>query len=474
MNTSEQTETVIERRKFFYQNTKKVAAEFCDASPIHGIRHLAGRDKLLVEKIWWILLFFLSLYFCLTYMYAVIEKWLKDPIIVSFDHQPSSIYSIPFPAVTICPETKVKASELNVSHTFQLVRSGELNESMDAERVRKLLALLQLCEHDLYDRSETVTQDNDMLRLLRKMAIPSFEVFQSCDWKGHPMDCMDLFKTTLTEKGFCYSFNVLANNDLLRKEELDSNYAFNSERRTSQWSLDFGYQSGIGSNAFPHRVITGGYHGSLAVTLKVNKSDVDYFCGNSFQGFKGLLHMPNEYPQLMHQFFRIPLNQELIITVVPQVMSIGERAQQYQPEQRQCYNSNERSLRFFKIYTKKNCEIECLTNYTFELCGCVRFSMPRPPGAPICSLRDAPCCRKAQIRKLKLQAKVEDTEDSYLPKHYCNCLPTCNNIDYHWQVSQAAWDWQKDRLVTLAPVLENECSTSDGCIDETSAFHFVN
>lgn len=67
-------------------------------------------------------------------MYYVYEKWERDPIIVSFDEQSSSIYTIPFPAVTICPETKVKASELNISHTFELVRKNQLNESMDEER----------------------------------------------------------------------------------------------------------------------------------------------------------------------------------------------------------------------------------------------------------------------------------------------------------------------------------------------------
>ncbi|XP_053687608.1 pickpocket protein 28-like isoform X2 [Sabethes cyaneus] len=456
MSNDVRKEPVAQRKQYFYQHTKQVAAEFCETTPIHGISHLIGRNKLLVERIWWILLFVLSLYFCLIYMYSIVEKWLDNPIIVSFDRDHSSIYSVPFPAVTICPETKVKASVLNVSHTFQLVRSGKLNESMDGERVRKLLALLQLCEHDLYDRSETATEDNDMLKLLRKMAIPSFEIFQSCFWKGHPVECLDVFKTSLTEKGFCYSFNTIANNDLLRNEELDPSYAFNSEKRASHWNLDFGYQTGVGINAFPHRVITGGYLGSLAVSLLVNKSDVDYFCGNSFQGFKVILHMPNEHPQLMHQFFRIPLNKELIVTVVPHVTSIGPRAQQYRPEQRHCFNSRERHLRFFQIYTQKNCEIECLTNYTLKLCGCVRFWMPRSPGAPICALRDSPCCRKALSLVHKLQAKAEEAEDSDLPKQFCNCLPTCNNIEYHWQVSQAAWDWQNDRLVAVSPVLENK------------------
>ncbi|XP_058834797.1 pickpocket protein 28-like [Topomyia yanbarensis] len=430
-------------------HSKKIAVEFCDGTPIHGIKHLIGKDKLLVERIWWITFFVLSLYFCFNYIHSVYERWLIDPIIVSFDHQAASIYTIPFPAVTICPETKVKASELNVSHTFMLVRNGELNETIDKERVQKLMALLQLCDLDLYDRSKKTFNDTDMLSLLRNMSIPSFEVFSACYWKGRQRECLDLFKTSLTDKGFCYTFNSLANNDILRKEELDPKYAFNSETRASDWSLDAGYTVGAGSHSFPHRTITGGYHGGLAVTLLVNTSDVDYFCGNSFQGFKVFLHMPNEYPQPYH-FFRIPMDHELIVTVNPYVMAIERQAQQYPADIRKCYSTNERYLRFFKIYTKQNCEIECLTNYTFNMCGCVRFSMPRPPGVPICSLRDNPCYRKALVSVQKIEAKaVDESEDT--PEGYCNCLPTCNDIEYQTQVSQAHWEWERNVLEKQSP-----------------------
>lgn len=34
-------------------------------------------------------------------------------------------------------------------------------------------------------------------------------------------------------------------------------------------------------------------------------------------------------------------------------------------------------LRFYKNYTQANCEMECLSNYTKNECGCVKFSMPR-------------------------------------------------------------------------------------------------
>lgn len=43
---------------------------------------------------------------------------------------------------------------------------------------------------------------------------------------------------------------------------------------------------------------------------------------------------------------------------------------------RQCFFDTERQLRFFKIYTQRNCELECLANFTVKTCGCAKFSMP--------------------------------------------------------------------------------------------------
>lgn len=428
--------------EFIAEYTKQSAFEFCDVTPIHGCRHFLGTNKLLIERCWWVLVFVVALYFCIVLNYSIYEKWQRDPIIVSFDQQPSSIFSIPFPAVTICPETKVKVAELNITHTFELVRKNQLNESMDEERVRKLLLLLQLCDSNIYDKHETPLHRDDVLVQLRRMSIPAFEVFNSCGWKGQTVPCLSIFKTSLTEKGFCYTFNSIANNELLRKEELDPRYNLNSERQPSEWELDLGFHENAGINTFPRRIISGGNRNSLGATLIANKSDLDYLCGDSFQGFKVMLHLPNEFPQLSNQYFRVPLNQELMVTVTPTVTITDERAALYPPEKRRCYYTNERYLRFFKIYNKINCEIECLTNYTLHLCGCVQFWMPHPKAAPVCSLHDSPCYQSAAVKLLRMTAKKNAKSNEGISWNSCNCLPTCNYVEYRTQVSQAEWNWQ--------------------------------
>ncbi|XP_062555533.1 pickpocket protein 28-like [Armigeres subalbatus] len=428
--------------EYVAEYTKRSAWEFCDVTPIHGCKHFLGSNNLPIERLWWIFVFVVSFYYCIHLVYTIYEEWQRDPIIVSFEQKTSSIYSIPFPAVTICPETKVKTSVLNMSQTFELVRKNKLNETIDEERVRRLLLLLQLCDYNIYDKHETPFYFDDVLIELRRMSIPAFEMFNTCGWKGQGVTCLDIFRTTLTEKGFCYTFNTVANNDLLRKSEIDPRYNLNSETRSSDWELDKGFQESIGVNSFPRRTATGGYLNSLLATLIANKSDLDYLCGDSFQGFKVMLHMPDEFPLVSHQYFRVPLDQELIVTVTPVVMGTDDRVRHYQPDKRQCYYTHERYLRFFKIYNKVNCETECLTNYTFNLCGCVQFWMPHPKGSPVCSLHDSPCYQSAVSHISKMSARNKAKVNDDLPAASCNCLPTCNYVEYRTQVSQAKWNWQ--------------------------------
>lgn len=48
----------------------------------------------------------------------------------------------------------------------------------------------------------------------------------------------------------------------------------------------------------------------------------------------------------------------------------------WKPNIRHCYFQHERTLKFFKIYTISNCDIECKANHTLKMCGCVAFYHP--------------------------------------------------------------------------------------------------
>lgn len=111
--------------------------------------------------------------------------------------------------------------------------------------------------------------------------------------------------------------------------------------------------------------------------LRAYDKDLDFICRGPVQGFKLLLHQPGEIPRVSLQYFRAPLDQEVIVAIKPDMMTTSDSLRSYHPQRRQCYFAGERLLRFYKIYTQQNCEIECLANFTLEYCKCVAFHMPR-------------------------------------------------------------------------------------------------
>lgn len=114
----------------------------------------------------------------------------------------------------------------------------------------------------------------------------------------------------------------------------------------------------------------------LFVYMGMFDKDIDYLCGGAVQGFKLLLHTTGEIPQISKYFYRIPLDHEVIVSVKPILMTTAKSLENYAPDRRQCFFEKERRLTFFKVYTQRNCELECITNNTVKRCGCASFSMP--------------------------------------------------------------------------------------------------
>ena len=76
----------------------------------------------------------LSLYGCGTLIHSVYIKWDKEPVVVTFGEKPVPVFTIPFPAVTICPETKVRKKDLDFTTAYQLYNDEELWQYMAKEQ----------------------------------------------------------------------------------------------------------------------------------------------------------------------------------------------------------------------------------------------------------------------------------------------------------------------------------------------------
>lgn len=73
-----------------------------------------------------------------------------------------------------------------------------------------------------------------------------------------------------------------------------------------------------------------------------------------------VIHPSNELP-LNDQQIVIGKGSSFDILITPEIVKSDEDLKLIDISIRHCYFENERKLKFFKIYTQKNCEIECIS-----------------------------------------------------------------------------------------------------------------
>lgn len=145
----------------------------------------------------------------------------------------------------------------------------------------------------------------------------------------------------------------------------------------SNYDIERGYTTDTPSTeSYPMRVYGTGKEATLVVLLRMFTYDIDRICGGSTQGFKLSFHGVNESPQIQRRYFHVSPGKTAFFTITPNVIIASDSYKKYSPSVRQCFFNHERQLRFFKQYTQRNCELECLANFTVSKCGCAEFSMP--------------------------------------------------------------------------------------------------
>lgn len=144
----------------------------------------------------------------------------------------------------------------------------------------------------------------------------------------------------------------------------------------SNWDQETGYTSDRSGSEYPLRTFNSRTFGGLIVYARLLKCDMAYECRGPFQGFTVSISPPKDMIGLSRRIIRVSPDEQMSVSIKPRLIFSSKKLAKYKPYERQCYNNDERKLRFFKFYGKHNCEMECLANFTKKQCGCVKFSMP--------------------------------------------------------------------------------------------------
>ncbi|KAF5300619.1 hypothetical protein FQA39_LY11080 [Lamprigera yunnana] len=416
------------------KNAKYYFAQYCGSTSIHGIQYLGERGRYLIERLVWSVIIIIVTTSCLILVVKMYNKWKTSPVIVSFATTESSISTIPFPSITICPEVKTVPEMYNYTNVF-IKKMYQKNLTEEEEFFNNIVTLAcgdsGINISEFYNESQFI-EDFEILTLL--LVTPSLDPLNisTISWIGQEKKATDYLNLIFTSEGLCFNFNMLNIDDILRDAEEYAQNVSSKIQKVKTWSLDSGYPDAEPiKESYPRRTqLTGLEGGFFFDGMYVNNSQLDYLCGESLQGFKVVIHHPADWPNL-DKHFRVPLDSAVFGSIKPRFTTISDNLKGYDPKDRKCFLTNEKRLQYFKSYTQYNCMEECQANYTLKHCNCVAFYMPKNSDTPLCGSGSYHCMKESRLLYLQMDQNI------------CNCLPSCNSLEYDLELSVTQWDWME-------------------------------
>jgi len=405
--------------------SKKICAaemeRYSEVSTIHGIRYIGNENNNFFVRLSWIVALVLCMCSLCVYTDRNFLKWNEQPMGSTEKLRP--IHELPFPTITICPNTKISKTKLDYDEIMKSFKA-EQKKSLSVEDREKFEATTQTCDgfpNRNINSSDSLLPGQRIVEVINKTSFAIDSVFNYCIWKKKLFNCTDILRKVLTDKGYCFVFNMLNFDEIYNKNVIHDDFKRTSGSSSDNWDFESDYKM-LSSNDYPRRISYDSQY-YFAIFMITNKSDISVQCQGTNQGFSFYFHKPNEVRNREHSV-HVDKNQDLSIMLSAESIKTSESLRHYTPEQRHCYFQDESPLKFFKSYTKTNCELECFANFTLKMCGCVKFSMPRINNTPICNFTKLNCMDAAR-------AQWPGRDESYMRGMVpCKCLPSCRNIIY--------------------------------------------
>lgn len=371
------------------------------------------------------------------------------PIVLVYDEDQNLLKNIPFPAITINSEVRMDVyhrSAIN-SIIFGIVASGISSERATDIFIRniqregkydKLFTEALLCRDKHLANEITLTSESPALKDLIETVKNASEIewFKKNEVKWNSRFTPE-FIEILAFPGYSFAFNMLEPSKLFKNKYVFnltiilhlnsvSKFYFSMTDDFKNSRKFFTNSKGIPvlSRKYPLRTSAKETDG-LSVTINRDplKRDNELCKTSNF-----IVHSPYEltasYRKVeTYDFF---FGYDFTVLISPKVIKTDDDLRKFSPEKRECYFNGEKELKYFKVYTRRNCELECATEFTlrYKYMKCVPFHYARNSSSALCDHRH---------ERYRNNNEIYFYFDKYHQK--CKCFPSCNSVEYKVEVS---------------------------------------
>ncbi|XP_058055060.1 pickpocket protein 28-like [Anopheles bellator] len=331
---------------------------------------------------------------CLTALFGFLVmvnfERLRDPadaanVVVVRAERPLPIWSVPFPAVTICPRKPQGYSGC----------SGE--------------------------------------------ATPRLEEFCGliC-WKDAcTSDCESVLDAVRTERGLCYTFNGVTGEELFNVQSVvNVKHLTNGSRPIENW--DFRREHPVPGQTvlvkqYPRvaQDVSGRYR--LRILFIQNGQNDTEQCPTPAVDVH--IHSPIDFPFKPTKPVPVVIGTKVQLKVLPSLTSTQRYLRYFSAHTTGCYRQVQNPLKLFAIYTQNNCELECHAGMFRDKRGCVLEYMPRTNDMALCNASANYRPSDVLDKNAIAQMRAEAIPRSQYFRWACSCLPACLDYGYSYKAS---------------------------------------
>lgn len=140
-----------------------------------------------------------------------------------------------------------------------------------------------------------------------------------------------------------------------------------------------------------------------------------------------LIHSDDEMPRFFsrERFSLFQYGMDVNIELTPEIIKTDEDLRSLNPRDRECYFDGEKTLKYFKKYSKMNCVIECTADFAIKYCGGCSNDLWKP-------VEDENYCfTKRESYKCFDEFFMNFLRYDAPSSENCSCLPTCDSETFH-------------------------------------------
>ena len=283
---------------------------------------------------------------------------------------------------------------------------------------QNLFEILWYSQLPCFDVKGITSVEKDQLSMIKR-----------CYWRGEPMECSAIFKTTPTDRGMCCSFNMESAESLYR----DGKYVQTLQKLQTKDKL-LAFPSNDERTELKDPKPQAGIKRGLMLILDAHTNLLaSGSVSDELRGFFAIVNSRNGYPMTITDALLIKpgVGNNVGISAVNVEADNGIRA--IAPEVRKCYFSDEKSLSIHKVYSQSNCYFECNLNFArknIALAG-ANFTECVPWFYPVEDKLNVRMCSPWE------QKAFQDLMGTAPPGSCKDCLPDCNDNIFETHTSAA-------------------------------------